>query len=74
MTQIAVGDDVCAEDTESAIEASAEFDLIGTTDNIDQFLKNVAKHMEWKPPKAEVRENISKEFSAAANYALTHFA
>jgi hypothetical protein len=61
-TQIAVGEDVCAKDAQSAIEASAEFDLIGTTDNIDQFLNNVAERMEWKPPKVEVRENVSVNF------------
>jgi hypothetical protein len=58
-TQIPVGKDVSAKDAQSAIEASAEFDLIGTTDNINQFLKNVAEQMQWLPPKTEVRENVS---------------
>jgi len=59
-SQIAVGEDVCAEDVKNAIEASAEFDLIGTTDRIDEFLRNVAEYMEWKAPASEVWENVTR--------------
>ena len=61
-TQVAVDTDVCEMDVQSAIEASAEFDLIGTTDKIDEFLRKVAVHMGWKAPVTEVRENVSRNF------------
>lgn len=61
-TQIAVGTDVCEMDAQNAIKASAEFDLIGTTDRIDEFLRHVATHMDWKAPVTEVRENVSRNF------------
>ena len=49
-------------DAQNAIEASAEFDLIGTTDRIDEFLRHVAAHMGWKAPVTEVRENVSRNY------------
>ena len=61
-TQVVVGTDVGEIDAQSAIEASAEFDLIGTTDKIDEFLRKVAVHMGWKAPVTEVRENVSRSY------------
>lgn len=61
-TQIEAGMDVCETDAQNAIKASAEFDLIGTTDRIDEFLRHVAAHMDWKAPMTEVRENISGNY------------
>ena len=61
-TQVEVGADVGEMDAQNAIEASAEFDLIGTTDRIDEFLRHVAAHMGWKAPVTEVRENVSRNY------------
>lgn len=61
-TQVAVGQDVCANDVQSALETSTEFDQIGTTDRIDEFLKDVAARMGWKAPVKEVRVNVTRNY------------
>ena len=71
-TQIAVGERVCAEDGRSAIEASTEFDLVGTTDNIDNFLRTVAEYMEWKAPVSEVRENVTPKLLRTGCWGQEH--
>lgn len=45
-----------------AIEASAKFDLIGTTEHTAAFLKNVAIHMSWPEPESFRRENVTQQF------------
>jgi len=45
-----------------AIKASKMFDMIGTTDRIDAFFKDVAIKMSWPEPEELVRENVTQNF------------
>ena len=61
-TQIPRGRSVCSEDAEMAKRTSSKFDHIGTTDQISDFLRVVARKMQWPETSIEIRDNVSQSY------------
>ena len=56
------GNPVSKADLDTALEACGEFNRIGVTDRIDDFLANVSITMGWKKPKQRINENVSQGY------------
>jgi len=56
------GEWTTAQDLEAAIAAQKRFDLIGTTDRLDEFFTALAERMAWPLDLPEKRENVTQSF------------
>jgi hypothetical protein len=59
---VAAGKAASKADLTAAIQACQIFDRIGTTQTIDEFLRDVARDMGWAEPVQAGRENISRGY------------
>ncbi len=66
-TRVELGQRVSSKNVRSAVKATGLFNRIGTADDLDQFLNDVADDMGWSVPPVIKKENVTRNFYGLEN-------